>query len=33
MYRGLFMGINGAIFTFSSVVGPLLGGFFTDNLT
>jgi len=31
--RGLFMGINGAIFTFSSVVGPLLGGFFTDNLT
>jgi len=31
--RGLFMGINGAIFSFSSVVGPLLGGFFTDNLT
>jgi len=31
--RGLFMGVNGAIFTFSSVVGPLLGGFFTDNLS
>jgi len=31
--RGLFMGVNGAIFSFSSVVGPLLGGFFTDNLT
>jgi len=31
--RGLFMGINGSIFSFSSVVGPLLGGFFTDHLT
>jgi len=31
--RGLFMGINGAIFSFSSVVGPLLGGFFTDKIT
>jgi len=31
--RGLFMGVNGAIFSFSSVVGPLLGGFFTDRLT
>jgi len=27
------MGINGAIFSFSSVVGPLLGGFFTDKIT
>jgi len=31
--RGLYMGINGAIFTFSSVVGPLIGGFFTDKIS
>jgi len=31
--RGLFMGVNGAIFSLSSIIGPLLGGFFTDNLT
>ncbi|ORX84148.1 MFS general substrate transporter [Anaeromyces robustus] len=31
--RGVFMGVNGAIFSLSSIIGPLLGGFFTDNLT
>jgi len=31
--RGVFMGINGAIFSLSSIIGPLLGGFFTDKLS
>lgn len=31
--RGVFMGVNGAIFSLSSIIGPLLGGFFTDKLT
>ncbi|KAI9598081.1 major facilitator superfamily-domain-containing protein [Syncephalis fuscata] len=31
--RGQYAGIIGAIFSFSSVIGPLLGGFFTDHLT
>eukprot|EP00833_Pecoramyces_ruminatium_P005244 jgi/Orpsp1_1/1179276/evm.model.c7180000068707.1 len=31
--RGIYMGVVGAVFCFSSVIGPLLGGFFTDNLS
>jgi len=31
--RGVYMGLIGAVFAFSSVVGPLVGGFFTDNLS
>ncbi|ORX50752.1 MFS general substrate transporter [Piromyces finnis] len=31
--RGIYMGIVGAVFAFSSVIGPLVGGFFTDNLS
>jgi len=27
------MGVNGAIYAVTSVIGPLLGGFFTDQLT
>lgn len=29
--RGKYMGLMGAVFGLSSVAGPLLGGFFTDN--
>jgi len=31
--RGKYGGFIGAVFAFSSVVGPLLGGLFTDSLT
>lgn len=31
--RGKYQGYLGAVFAFSSVVGPLLGGFFVDHLT
>ena len=31
--RGRYQGYMGAVFAFSSVVGPLLGGFFVDNLS
>ena len=31
--RGRYQGYFGAVFGFSSVVGPLLGGFFTDSLS
>jgi len=31
--RGIYMGIVGAVFAFSSVIGPLVGGFFTDNIS
>jgi len=31
--RGKYQGYTGAVFGASSVLGPLLGGFFTDNLT
>src|SRR5438105_9209656 len=31
--RGKYQGYLGAVFAFASVVGPLLGGFFTDHLT
>lgn len=31
--RGKYMGYFGAVFGFSSVVGPLLGGFLTDSLS
>ncbi|KAF9580134.1 hypothetical protein BGW38_003342 [Lunasporangiospora selenospora] len=31
--RGKYMGFIGIIFSLSSVIGPLLGGAFTDNLT
>src|ERR1700680_3986012 len=31
--RGRYVGLFGAVFGFASVVGPLLGGIFVDNLT
>src|SRR5258705_161138 len=31
--RGKYQGYFGAVFGFSTVVGPLLGGFFVDNLS
>jgi EmrB/QacA subfamily drug resistance transporter len=31
--RGRYVGLFGAVFGFSSVVGPLLGGIFVDNLS
>jgi MFS family permease len=31
--RGRYMGIMGGVFAISSVAGPLLGGWFTDDLT
>jgi len=31
--RGKYLGYFGAVFAISSVAGPLLGGFFTDNLS
>jgi EmrB/QacA subfamily drug resistance transporter len=31
--RGRYQGYTGAVFAFSSVAGPLIGGFFTDQLT
>ncbi len=31
--RGRYMGYIGAVFGVSSIVGPLLGGYFVDNLT
>jgi len=30
--RGMYMGISGAVFAFSSVIGPFVGGIFTDKL-
>lgn len=29
----MYMGISGAVFAFSSVIGPLIGGIFTDQLS
>jgi len=31
--RGRYQGYFGAVFTLASVSGPLLGGFFTDQLS
>jgi EmrB/QacA subfamily drug resistance transporter len=31
--RGRYMGLIGSVFAFSSVLGPLLGGFFVDTLS
>ncbi len=31
--RGRYQGLIGSVFALASVVGPLLGGFFTDNLS
>lgn len=31
--RGRYMGYIGSVFAMSSVIGPLLGGYFADNLT
>jgi len=31
--RGRYMGLIGSVFAVASVAGPLLGGFFVDNLS
>jgi MFS family permease len=31
--RGRYQGFFGAVFAFSTVIGPLLGGFFVDDLS
>lgn len=31
--RGRYQGLFGAVFGFSTIIGPLLGGFFVDNLS
>ena len=31
--RGRYQGYMGAVFALASVIGPLLGGFFVDNLS
>jgi len=31
--RGQYMGIIGAVFSFSTVIGPLVGGLFTDHIS
>jgi len=31
--RGIYMGVVGGVFAFSSVIGPLVGGFLTDKIS